>query len=357
MIRVLIADDSALVREALKVIIEPDPEIRIIGWAKDGRECVDLAEKLKPDIITMDIHMPVMNGFDATKIIMKKFPTSILVVSSIVKDDLNFTFDALNAGAVDVIEKPKIISGTALDETGKGIIQRIKKITKVRPRGKAGMAVFANRIEEKQKVPSRTDEERLLIIGTSIGGPATLNFILKTIPSDFPCPIIIVQHIASGFLDGLITWLRQSCRLKIKTGENNENLSKGSIYFAPDHYHLGITKNHKFFFSNDPPICGHRPSIDFLMTSAASVYKDRCLGIILTGMGRDGAQGLKTIRGKGGLTISQGEENCVIFAMPKAAIDSGAAVKVCPIEKIPIEISLWAKYHNSDKQKLLNIEH
>lgn len=349
MIRVLIADDSLMIREFIKQILNSDPEIQVAGLAKNGQECIEKVKLLKPDVITMDIHMPVMDGLEATRYIMENIPASILIVSSLVKSDVDITFRALKIGALDVIEKPKIKKGSTYNEIGEGIINKVKIVAKVHPFKKFKKSAELNYIvpkTDKKKLKPPTEnklngEDGLLVIGSSTGGPPVLNYILKKIPPEFPFPIIITQHIAKGFLGGLIDWLNKDCHLNIKKGKNNEVIKKGTIYFAPDNSHLGIAKERTILLSDTPPIRSHRPSVDFLMNSAASVYKHRCMGVILTGMGRDGSQGMLAIRKSGGFTISQDEQSCAIFGMPKAAIDIGATMKICSINHIPDEIVRW----------------
>lgn len=354
MIRVLIADDSTMIREFIKQILDSDPEIQVVGLAKNGQECIEKVKLLKPDAITMDIHMPVMDGLEATKYIMENTPAPILIVSSLVKSDVDITFKALKIGALDVIEKPKIKKGSTLNEIGEGIINKVKIVAKVHPFKKFKKSAKVNYIVPKTDnkilkpatMKKINGEDGILVIGSSTGGPPVLNYILKKIPSEFPFPIIITQHIAKGFLGGLIEWLTKDCNLKIKKGKNNEVIRKGNIYFAPDNSHLGITKDRTILLSDSPPIRSHRPSVDFLMKSAAFVYKHRCMGVILTGMGRDGAQGMMAIRKSGGFTISQNEQSCAIFGMPKAAIDIGATMKICSINHIPGEIVQWLPKEN-----------
>ena len=347
MIRVLITEDSILFGKFMKEILESDPEIQVVGWAKNGKECIEQLKPLKPDVITMDIHMPVMDGLETTEYIMLNIPTSILIVSSLVKSEMGISFKALKSGAMDVIEKPKFIKDTPLEKIGETLIERVKTIARVRPLKKYKRSRDVQQADKnvgrKSPFPKPLGKNSygILVIGASTGGPPVLQTILKNIPPDYPFPIIITQHMASGFLKGFIEWLKTDCFFNVKTGKNNEILTKGTVYLAPDNYHIGITQNRHIFLSNTPPIGGHRPSIDFMMESAASIYKDYCMGILLTGMGRDGAKGMLSIRKSGGYTISQSEESCVIFGMPKAAIDIGATTKVCSISNISYEITHW----------------
>jgi len=357
MIRVLITEDSILFGKFMKEILESDPEIQVVGWAKNGKECIEQLKPLKPDVITMDIHMPVMGGLEATEYIMQNIPTSILIVSSLLKSEMGISFKALKMGAMDVIEKPKFIKDTPLEKVGETLIERVKTIARVRPLKKHKRSRDVQQTDKnvggKSPFPKPIHRDKnsdgILVIGASTGGPPVLQTILKNILPEYPFPIIITQHISNGFLKGFIEWLKIDCFFNIKSGKNNENLNKGTVYLAPDNYHIGITEDRQIFLSDTHPIGGHRPSIDFMMKSAASVYKNHCMGILLTGMGRDGAKGMMSIRNSGGYTISQDEESCAIFGMPKAAIDIGAATKVCSISNISYEINHW-----NSKQKRNN---
>ena len=359
MIKVLITEDSRTVGEFIKIILNSDSEIHVVGWAKNGQECIEQAKVLKPDVITMDIHMPVMDGLQATKYIMENMPTSILVVSSLVKTDLNISFNALKTGALDIIEKPRMKEGISVDKIGEELVQRVKIVARIHPFKRLNNHQDVNTGKRKERqifISANKDRDRegILIVGASTGGPPVLNHVLKKIPPEFSLPIIITQHISSGFLDGLIEWLQKDCCLKIKKGKNYEDIRKGMVYFAPDNYHLGVTNDRKILLNGSPPISGHRPSIDFLMESVASVYKNQCIGLILTGMGRDGAKGMKAIRKSGGFTMSQNEESCAIFGMPKAAIENGAAMKTCSVEQIPDEIIRWSMENKAGSKQLGN---
>lgn len=351
MIRTLITEASPTAGEIMKRILEADPEIEVVGLAKNGRECIEQVKRLKPNVITMGINMPVMDGLEATRYIMENMPTSILVVSTLVKSDVDITFKALKAGALDVIGKPKIEKEINFNKIREELIQKVKTVARVRPfkkfnRSPVGAFIsksFESGITISKNSDNESDKKRtgILAIGASTGGPPVLHYILKRIPPEFPFPIVIAQHIARGFIEGLLEWLQKDCYLNVKIGKNNEYIKKGTVYLAPDKYHLGVTNGRKILLSDDPPISGHRPSVDFLMESVSSVCKNHCMGIILTGMGRDGAQGMLTIKKSGGYTVSQDEKSSAIFGMPKAAIQTGAAMKVCPMNQIPSEIIKW----------------
>lgn len=341
MIKVLIVDDSNVFSDILTKILQSDIDIKVIGRAVNGIEAVNLAERLNPDVITMDIQMPLMSGVEATEEIMRRHPTPIIVLSSYVnKKEMNVCFDALKAGAVDVMEKPT--GRTLLDyqEIEDELIKRVKIA--------AGVKVFSHfnlskgLTDRRAAIPkvaaAKKQKIKIIVIGASTGGPIAINTILSALPPDFSVPCVVVQHIAKGFLEGFVDWLARECRIKVKIALQNERLESGVAYFPPEDYHLGFYKNNLIRLYNDLLQDGHRPSITLIMKAAAEVYGSGVLGVLLTGMGRDGAEGLKAIKAAGGRTIAQDEETCAVFGMPKEAIESNAADHVLPINKIAKQI-------------------
>jgi two-component system chemotaxis response regulator CheB len=331
-IRVLLADDSSVVRDILRNVLETDPELRIVGEAKNGREAVEMALGLKPDIMLMDVRMPVMDGIEATSEIMSRVPVPILVVSAGVLEDTNTAFRAIQAGAIDVVQKP--VGTLAHDYRGEGLdlIRRVKLVARVPPirRGRRAAPVIE---------PVRPAAGRLVLIGASTGGPPALATILGVFPKDFPAPILAVQHISKGFLQGFVDWLDSAVPPKIVIAERGSVPQPGTVHFAPEDKHLEIGADGRLVLTSDAPRDGHRPSATTLFESAAQVLGPRAVGVLLTGMGRDGATGLKAMRDAGAVTICQDEESCVVFGMPAVAIELGAASVVVPVEQVGAEIS------------------
>jgi len=336
MIRLLITEDSLSIVEILKTILKSDGDIEVVGWAKNGRESLTLAERLKPDVILMDINMPVMDGLEATRVIMNKMPTPILILSSLIKDDdPSIGFEALRAGALDIMGKPALQLNRSDKNYEMELIRKIKIVSKVKP-----IHVIH---QQKKGYPTKwrvctTQDNRILTIGASTGGPPALLSILKNFVPGFPLPILIVQHIFSGFTQGMVNWLSEHCSIKVKLAENGEKVAQGVAYVPPGDFHLAIDNSHRIILSKEQPIGGHRPSVDFMMRHAALVFRENCIGILLTGMGRDGTEGFRAIKEQGGKTIVQDEETSVIFGMPKSAIDAGVVDIVCSLEKIPSKV-------------------
>jgi two-component system chemotaxis response regulator CheB len=343
MIRVLVVDDSPLMCKILTNILNCDPQILVAAVAINGKEAVELVPRLKPDIITMDIDMPVMDGFEATKQIMASHPTPILVVSSkVFKAGMEKVFKAISQGALDVIDKSELeLVGDK--KSGEALITKIKFLNGVRV---IHQPVAKSRIERSVvdlKPPAKKVSDKIVAIAASTGGPQALLGILKRLPQDFPCGIVIVQHITTGFLAGLVDWLAKECKIKIKIGEDSEEIRPGVAYIAPDNFQMRVEDGGRISLSNEPACGGHRPSGDVLLESAARAYGKGVVGAILTGMGRDGAMGIKAIKQVHGKTIAQDEESCVVFGMPNAAIEMNVIDKVLPLERIAEEIGLMVR--------------
>ncbi|NWF92210.1 MAG: chemotaxis response regulator protein-glutamate methylesterase [Syntrophaceae bacterium] len=338
MIRVLVVDDSPLMCKILTNIINCDPQILVAAVATNGKEAVDLVPRLKPDIITMDIDMPVMDGFEATKQIMAYHPTPILIVSSTVfKAGMEKVFKAISQGALDVIDKSDLeVMGDR--KSGEALIAKIKFLTGVRVTHRPSAKLRQERPVPDLKVPKEKISDRIVALVASTGGPQALLEILKRLPEDFPCGIVIVQHITNGFLPGLVDWLGKECKIKVKIGEDSEEIRPGVAYIAPDNLQMRVADGGRITLSDEPPCGGHRPSGDVLLESVARTYGKGSVAAILTGMGRDGAMGMKAIKQCDGRTLAQNEKSCVVFGMPSAAIEMNVVDKVLPVERMAEEI-------------------
>lgn len=332
-IRILIIDDSKTCAAALQSIFDAQPNIKVIGIASNGREGLELTKKLKPDLITMDIFMPIMDGVAATTTIMKECPTPILVISSPSNsNETNFVFDALKAGALSVIEKPKGCIEGDFSRISQQIVHSVRAL--------AGLHVFkrTNFLQQPKEssIPNRFLGAKILALGSSTGGPEALQCILSSLPGDFPIPIAVTQHITEGFLPGLISWLQNTTQLKLHIVKNHEILKPGCVYFAENNYHFLIEKDLSPVAILDTSARIHylRPSIDALFSSIVTNYPGAAIGGLLTGMGKDGAAGLLKMKESGCLTFVQSKETCIIYGMPKAAIELNAAQYTIDLEKI-----------------------
>lgn len=323
-LRGLIVDDSELVQDVLKTILESDDGIEIVGVAGNGQEGVEKVEALKPDFVTMDIAMPIMDGISAIKYIMANNPTPILVISDI--GDSTVAYIALSHGALEVISKSDLQPAKA-----DILIEKIKHLAKV-----DAIAKQAPGSIKKPVAPVKTKLATVQVVAMAgaTGGARALSIILPALPADFPCPILISLHTAEGYVGGLVSWLNELSPLEVKEAEEGEKIVPGTVYFASSKNHMMITSSREIMFVNSQPADSYYPSCDKLLTSVASVYRENCVGVILTGLGDDGLRGMKTIRGEGGTTIAQDEASCYVYGMSKAVIESGYVDHILPLQEI-----------------------
>lgn len=362
-IRVLLVEDSPIALVVLKRILNSSEQIEVVGEAGTGLEALNLIPKVQPDVICTDLHMPQMNGLELTSEVMALYPRPILVVSvSVQQEDTDQIFQLLDAGALDILPKPsagmttenqllqqqlinkiKILSGVKVftksrksilgaekqGSSGKGNLREIDYSTNHHQMGQISQtgnpAAFSCNYYSKPRV---------VVIGASTGGPQALNEIFTKLPSDFPLPVICVQHISLGFLQGFIDWLASRCPLPVQIAQPGDMPQPGVIYFPPEHQHLELDARGRFICSDSEPLEGHRPSVTVTFESVAKFYGKATVGILLTGMGRDGATGMQTIAEVGGLTIAQDEATSLVFGMPKEAIALGVVKQVLPIGAI-----------------------
>jgi len=329
-IKVLLVDDSPLVLAVLKRILLPSPVIEVVGTARHGKEAMELIPRLQPQVVCTDLHMPVMNGLQLTREIMAKDPRPILVLSVSVEEGSNNVFKLLEAGAVDVYSKPHGGVDGLSPEFANKLVRKIRIVAGVRAIRRTTRTKAA-RPPEAPPPMSAVDWENpvsIVVIGASTGGPQALQTILSKLPANFPIPVVCVQHIAEGFLQGLVEWLAPQCSLHVTMAAAGEIPTQGNIYFAPEGTHLRLDDKGAFVTAVEPSFDSHRPSVTIAMQSAARAYGKGTAGILLTGMGDDGALGMRAIAEAGGLTIAQDESTCAVFGMPRQAIELGAARQV-----------------------------
>lgn len=335
MIRVLVVDDSALARKFITDIFQQEPDIEVAGEAADGRQAVELTRLLRPDLVVTDIIMPVMDGLEAIEAIMAETPTPILVfTASLSERDVNLAFEAIRRGALDVMEKPEEFCLREGNGYVQQLIEKVRLLSRIR--------VIRHRPLRKQavvprKLPLVEGERHILAIGASTGGPKAVMSILKQLPADFRGSVLVVQHIARGFTKGFVTWLDRECAIKVKLAEQGDTLRGKEVLVAPNDFHMEV-KNGEIQLVDSAPVNCCCPSIDVLFKSLAREQAKQTVAVLLTGMGRDGAVGLRDIKLHGGLAIVQDEESSVVFGMPKAAIALGAADKVLPLATMPAAI-------------------
>jgi len=344
-IRVVVADDSALAREMLVQILASDPQIEVAGVATDGQEAVELVASARPDLVTMDIHMPRMDGLAAIEHIMAYTPVPILVVSSSVYGEgVGRAFDALEAGALEVMRKPEPRDWADLQEIAADLIRRVKLLSRVpvitHLRGRRGARSAS--VEGAGAAAGTTAvPPEVVAIGSSTGGPSALLSVLGRLPADYPLPILVAQHIADGFVPGLVEWLDAGCQMRVVVAEAGMTVLPGVAYFAPTGANLTLERRRLCLHEPGEGQL-HVPSADTLLESVAHSCGPAAIGVILTGMGADGARGLKLLRDAGATTIAQDEETSTVFGMPKAAIERGAVSRVLPVHEIAAELERLA---------------
>jgi two-component system, chemotaxis family, protein-glutamate methylesterase/glutaminase len=339
--KVLIVDDSAYTRQTLKNILQEVSGLEVVGIASDGIDAMAKTLRLKPDIITLDFEMPEMDGFSFLRWLMKERPTPVIMVSS--HADSKTVFKALELGAVDFIAKPTRRASIELQAIGKDLIRKIRGIKNIR------LDILSKNLEllESEEIVEMPEIRRkqhaidMVAIGSSTGGPAALQIILTRIPADFEAAIVISQHMPRGFTGPLSERLDKLSQLNIKEAEEGEHIKKGTVYICPGGFHLGISqKKQKLLIAlkEGRLTDKYTPSVDYMMTSVAGHYGASSVGVILTGMGNDGKNGMLEINTQGGYTIAESESSAVVFGMPAEAIKNGAVERVLPISEIPSEI-------------------
>jgi two-component system chemotaxis response regulator CheB len=332
-VRVLIADDSLVAREMLATILSSDPEIEVVGQAQDGEEAVAMVQRLRPDLVTMDIHMPKLDGLRATEKIMAFTPTPILVVSSSVRGEgVGSAFDALALGALEVIKKPEPRDWADLERIGREVIRKAKVLANVRV-----ITHIRGRREHREAHAPRavptSGGRSIVAMGSSTGGPSALLAVLGRMPADLKVPIVIAQHIADGFVPGLVGWLNAGCAINVVLAEEDVEPQPGTAYLATTGANMVVDSG---MIKYREPTKGqlYIPSADTLFESVARCYGKRSVAVLLTGMGADGALGMKHLHELGAATIAQDEATCTVFGMPKAAIDLGGVERVLPVNDI-----------------------
>lgn len=350
-IRVLIADDSKTIQQFLVHLFSQTEDMEVIGVASNGEQAVSLTKRLKPDVITMDMKMPIMNGCEATKKIMQEHPIPIVMVSSsFSRRETELTFEALEAGALHVLSKPDMTNAKEkFDHQCQTLVENVRAMSAIKViRRHPQFLTSINHIEKNQNNTSSSIE--LIVIGSSVGGPVALKTILSQLPADFSVPIAIVQHISIGFMDGFLKWQQQFTPLTIVSASNNLQLQPGFVYFAPDNFHFSIKKKNGNLYAaltDGPEINGFKPSISHLFHTAFETCQQKLMAGLLTGMGEDGVTELLDIYQHHGKTFIQDEETSVVFGMAGKALKMSATKTVLPIT----EIADYLVQHTSIKNK------
>jgi len=344
-VRVLVADDSPTIRHYLKAIINDTDNMTVVGEARDGKDVVDLVHELEPDVISMDINMPRVDGLEATRQIMSEKPTPVVVVSGLVESDIELSMKALEAGALAVVEKPPDRKNPEFEAKRKHLVNTIRAMAGVsvvsRKRKRHPMPDGQQYSDTSKPVTGRLSKPEIIGIGASTGGPSAIHRVLKDFPADIPIPIVVVQHMPHEFLQGMTRWLQRSTRLNIKIAESGEQLMPGWVYIAPGTAHMTVRRqNEKLLVRliKDRGNPQYQPSINMLFNSLATTCASNAIGVILTGMGDDGASGLLAMKQAGAKTFAQDEQTSTVYGMPNAALMCGAVKSVLPLTSLAPEI-------------------
>jgi two-component system chemotaxis response regulator CheB len=341
-IRVLIVDDSPLIRSILNAMLEDAGGIQVVGQARDGAEAVSLAASLHPDVITMDIRMPTMNGLEATRQIMSTQPTPIVVLATSIYDtDMNIAFNAVAAGALTVVEKPKGLDPEDFEAVRDQVVGTIRMMSDVQLVSiLPGQAVATSNVRPTQPLTQRSLDGpvELIAMVASTGGPGTLRQILANLPADLAVPIVVLQRVTPGFGRGFANWLKGATALDVVIAEQGQQLAPGQVVLAAEGSHLAIAPGGVVQLVQSEPLGGQRPSATRLFDSLAEAYGPTVLGIVLSGMGDDGINGLEKLWKAGGHIIAQDEESCAVFEMPRLAIERGIVDAILSPKEIIREI-------------------
>ncbi len=346
MIKVLVVEDSPVVREFLVKILGEDPGIQVIGTANDGEQALEAVARQRPDVVTMDIHMPRLDGLEATRRIMETYPTPIVIVSgSTDPREVATTFRAMEAGAVAVLRRPAGIGHPDHAATASELLRTVTLMSEVKvikrwPKAWRHTAVPRPVEKHRARVEANV---KIIAIGASTGGPPVLQTILAALPGDFPAPVLIVQHMAPGFTQGFVQWLAQTSNLPVHLAAHDEHIRPGHVYVAPDEFQMRLERSGKIVLTKDEPENGMRPSVSYLLRAVAETYGRDVVAGLLSGMGRDGAEELKLLKESGAVTFVQDENSSVVHGMPGAAIKLGAATLVLPPEEIAATLARLVK--------------
>ena len=358
-IRVLVVDDSALMRKLIPAILARDSFIEVVGTAMDGAFALKKIEELQPDVVTLDLEMPRMDGMEALRMIMKRAPLPVILFSTHSKEGGYATLKALALGAVDFLQKPKDAAAGHLEEIADQLIAKIKVAKRAAGRKLPAATVIEDLPARPKGNRPALPPRRIIAIGISTGGPNALQYVLSQIPADFLSAIVVVQHMPEGFTEMFAKRLDECCALEVHEARSGDLLVAGRVLICPGNRHVMVRRMPRgdmVVLSDGPPVNGHRPSADVLFHSVAQEFGLTAVGVIMTGMGDDGAEGLGAIKNAGGMTLAQSEDTCVVSGMPRAAILKGHANKIIPLDGIGSYLTHHYGAERSTAEKFEKIE-
>ena len=336
--KIIVVDDSAFMRKAIEMMLREESSFEIVATANNGEDALKYIRELKPDVVTLDIEMPGMTGLEVLERIMKDMPTPVIMISSLSTEGADETIKALELGAVDFI--PKSLSYVSLDivKIKDTLIEKIKNIRSL------SKSIIKNVMSPRKKLPVLSLQHnkigkkiRFIAIGISTGGPRTLQEVIPRLPKDFPRPVMVVQHMPPKFTKSLAERLDKMSEVRVKEAEHHESVKSGTVYIAPGGKHMKLKKNGtslQIEISDTPDNTLHRPSVDIMLESIVDIYGSQTLSVIMTGMGKDGLKGSNSLYGKNGMILSESEESCVVYGMPKAVVEAGIVDRIEPATNI-----------------------
>jgi len=349
-IRVLVVDDSAFMRKMITDIVNSSPELEVIAKARDGRDAMNKVKELHPDVVTMDIEMPEMDGLTALQNIMREAPVPVIMLSSLTREGADQTLRALQLGAVDFIAKPSGQISLDIEQVSDDIIKKIVAVAGSRRKIMNLNSIQAVPISDKRTVVKRIGVDRILnklvLIGTSTGGPKALYQVIPRLPASINAAVLVVQHMPPGFTRSLAERLDSLSEIKVKEAEQGEKIVPGCVYIAPGDYHMALAvqgrekgmKELYISLEQSPPRGGLRPAVDVLLESAAEKFWSHMVCVIMTGMGHDGAVGVKKLKARGASIIAEDASTCIVYGMPKAAVETGMVDRIVPLPGISEEV-------------------
>ena len=337
-LRVLVVDDSALMRKLIPQILARDSEIEVVGTAMDGAFGLKKIEDLRPDVVTLDLEMPRMDGLETLRQITRRFRVPVIVVSALTTEGASATFKALALGAFDFVAKPRDAASAHMDEIAVDLISKIKVAAKTKVRNTpSASCIRSAQAGQESRLRPRREPTKIVAIGISTGGPNALQYLLQQLPGDFPGTIVVVQHMPEGFTEMFARRLDESCAIDVKEAQSGDLLIAGRALICPGDRHIKVRRmplGNTVVLSDEARTNGHRPSVDILFRSVAAEFGSRAVGVLMTGMGDDGAEGLGLMKDAGALTIAQSEDSCTVFGMPKAAVERGHAMRIVPLDML-----------------------
>lgn len=338
-VRVLVVDDSAFMRKILTDLLQSDPSITVIGTARDGQDGVEKSLALQPDVITLDIEMPKLDGYGALREIMARRPTPVVMVSSLTRAGAEATIRSLALGAVDFVGKPSGSISLDMHVAREELVAKVKEAAKATPRYRRVLGDLpAIRREVNQPVVPAPEADRpprkLVVIGCSTGGPGALHHIVPRMPADLAAGVLVVQHMPPGFTRSLASRLDEISAIRVKEAEEGDRVACGQVLVAPGGYHMVVDADGRVRLNQEPALHGVRPAVDKTLESVVPLWGSRMIGVILTGMGYDGARGIAQLRKQGGRTIAEDASTCVVYGMPKVVVEMGLAEQVLPVHEI-----------------------